>query len=221
MLRLAIECSGRAASLALATESGKEQSSHFAADAHARELLPRLHELLQASGHKVGELAELIVGAGPGSYTGLRVAMATALGLARAVGAKIFSLPSYEAAAWRALAPTEAAVVASDARGGQLYYARYLRQQSDLRPLEPLCLLPRAALREHLHAGERPLLDASLASDLGLAADGWRDLNNAAAPSAQALLELAEARRQLGRLEPTPTLEPLYLRPFAASIRKR
>ena len=62
--------------------------------------------LLDELGVAPDAVARVLVGTGPGSYTGLRVGVATALGLARGTGAHLFGLPSLEARAWGALAPS-------------------------------------------------------------------------------------------------------------------
>jgi tRNA threonylcarbamoyl adenosine modification protein YeaZ len=72
---------------------------------HAEELLARIDTVLAGAGSRrprPGVLAGIIVGTGPGGYTGLRVGLATARGLARAAGAPIVGIPtgaSLEAAA--------------------------------------------------------------------------------------------------------------------------
>ena len=61
--------------------------------AHARELMPRVDEVLRRAGLEAGELDAIAVGTGPGSFTGLRVGIATARGL----GAAAVRLPLIDA----------------------------------------------------------------------------------------------------------------------------
>lgn len=60
--------------------SGAEEASR------SEELLPRIAEMLDQTGVKSSDLSRIAVSNGPGSYTGLRIGLATAMGLARALG---------------------------------------------------------------------------------------------------------------------------------------
>lgn len=67
--------------------------------AHARELMPRVDEVLRRAGLEAGELDAIAVGTGPGSFTGLRVGIATARGLGAATGAGLIPVSSLDALA--------------------------------------------------------------------------------------------------------------------------
>jgi len=56
---------------------------------HSEKLLPGIERLIRSTGIQGGEIAGIAVSAGPGSYTGLRIGMATALGLARGWGSGV------------------------------------------------------------------------------------------------------------------------------------
>ncbi|MDA8236681.1 MAG: tRNA (adenosine(37)-N6)-threonylcarbamoyltransferase complex dimerization subunit type 1 TsaB [Chloroflexi bacterium] len=104
---LAIDTATARATLAL----GRTDGSLVAADAwdaghrHAEELLARIARLLAGAGvgrPGSGSLAGVVVGTGPGGFTGLRVGIATARGIARSAGAPLVGVPtaaSLEAAA--------------------------------------------------------------------------------------------------------------------------
>lgn len=97
---------------------------------HASLLLPTLQELLAEHGLTVSDLSAVGIGTGPGSYTGLRVGLASAQGLADGLGVPLGGTPSLEAAAWRQLQPGQEAWLAWDARRGNVYAARYLRSEN-------------------------------------------------------------------------------------------
>ena len=93
-------------------------------------LAPALAELLAARGLTAAGLAGVVVGLGPGSYTGARAAIALARGLVFASGAPLAGVPSVAAAARAELAARpqlERVVVLVDARRGERYRADYAR----------------------------------------------------------------------------------------------
>src|SRR5688572_13321424 len=117
---VALETSARAASVAV-RHAGEVRAARLAPErSHASDLFPRLAELFEALGAAPGAIESVFVGTGPGSYTGLRVGIATALGLARGSGAKLVGVPSGETLAYERLAPGREAAWLLDARSGEL-----------------------------------------------------------------------------------------------------
>ena len=96
---IALESASSDPSLALAARDG----SAFATDAwegegrQASELLPHLLVLLARAGRELGEASAIAVGIGPGSFTGLRVSMSLAKGLALALEVPLVGVPSLDA----------------------------------------------------------------------------------------------------------------------------
>lgn len=81
-----------------------------AAHRQSAELLPRLLAMLDASGHSLHDATAVGVGLGPGSFTGLRVAVALAKGLAFGLGLPLYGVPSLKA--WLVADPDALAAVA-------------------------------------------------------------------------------------------------------------
>jgi tRNA threonylcarbamoyladenosine biosynthesis protein TsaB len=77
--------------------------------AHSADLIPSIGGVLGEAGVGLSELSGLLVGAGPGSFTGVRVAAATVKGLAHALGIPLWAVSSLEAGA--AAADTSAAAL--------------------------------------------------------------------------------------------------------------
>lgn len=192
-----------------------------ASRAHAADLLPALDALLRELGATPRELRTVVVGTGPGSYTGLRVGAATALGLARGAGAVLVEVPSTEALVQAACAPGEEAAVLIDARAGEFYFARYRRVAAGVEALEAPCVLPLDGVRPRLAGCRRLFADADTLRAAALGELGDIEVDLDARPSAASALELGLARlaREGAPLE--PRVEPLYLRAFAASSRRR
>ncbi len=221
MTSVAIECSTDTGSVAARSRSGALLDASFDARLHAFALLDELARLLATLGESPASIARLFVGTGPGSYTGLRVAIATVLGLARGSGAPVYALSSYEALAWRELAPGAEATIRADARAGKLYHARYRRTSGDVEVLQAPMLIERGARSGPREAPERIFTENALARELGTDERLASTLDGEARPRAGALLELGEARLARGTLAPAELVEPLYLRSFEALERRR
>ena len=85
------------------------------------ELLPATHRLLESAGIAPADLAVVAVGRGPGSFTGVRIAVATAKGLAHGLGVPLAGLGTLDAVAWRFKDTTGLVGVVGDAMRGEVY----------------------------------------------------------------------------------------------------
>ena len=114
---------------------------------HAARFVPELEALLAEAGVTRDRLAAITVGVGPGSYTGLRVGIAAARGLATGLGLPLGGVDSLALIAWGALAPGETGLAVRDARRGNVYAGLYRRDGDDLVTLAPPAKRPRDAVR--------------------------------------------------------------------------
>ena len=187
--------------------------------AHASDLLPRIDALRRELGAQADELHAIVVGTGPGSFTGLRVGIATALGLARATGAALLGIPSFEALALAELRDGEEGTVLRNARAGRVYHARYRREGEEVRELEAPAALTLAELAGRL-AGAGPILaDEGLPEvlepeALGIGPQVLGRLRLGAQPEAGALLRLGWPRLARGAAGSPADVQPLYLFAF-------
>jgi tRNA threonylcarbamoyladenosine biosynthesis protein TsaB len=135
---------------------------------HAPRLMVAVDDLLAAAGVALGDLAGIGVSIGPGSFTGLRVGVATAQGLCRGADVPGFPVPTLEAVAWAlpaALAPPGAVLaVAMRARRGEVYGAAFRPAGGTLEPLLAPVAVPTGDLAADLAALEVPLLLAGTAA---------------------------------------------------------
>lgn len=92
---------------------------------HAETLLPRIEAQLRAASLGLRDLDLIAAGIGPGSFTGLRVGLSTAKGLALAAGIPLRGVPSLHALARGALCHADRALVAIDAGRGELFGAAF------------------------------------------------------------------------------------------------
>jgi tRNA threonylcarbamoyladenosine biosynthesis protein TsaB len=107
---------------------------------HSRELLPTVEKLMQEAGVGWGDVEAIAVGTGPGTFTGLRIGVATARALATAAQLPVHPVSSLAALAEAIDAPTKLPLI--DARRGELFGALY--EDGDL-TVEPFAARP-----EHL-----------------------------------------------------------------------
>lgn len=109
---LAIECSNSQASLCLYVDGVFACHSKWCADRnHDPYLFPALQEAMEKL--KAKQLDFILVGAGPGSYGGVRVALAAAIGIGTVRNARVVSISS-----WEQLANAETCIVSDAKRGG-------------------------------------------------------------------------------------------------------
>jgi tRNA threonylcarbamoyl adenosine modification protein YeaZ len=96
---LAIDTSGTRALVALGTdEDGLIDERRWEAGyRHGEELLTKLDELLTSNGVALADLCGIVVGTGPGAFTGMRVGIATAKALARGLGVPIAGVATSQA----------------------------------------------------------------------------------------------------------------------------
>jgi tRNA threonylcarbamoyladenosine biosynthesis protein TsaB len=76
------------------------QADHDAEGKHAKHLVPTIDRLLRTCGLSLADLNGLVVSIGPGSFTGLRVGLATMMGFRLITGLPLAAVPTLEAMAW-------------------------------------------------------------------------------------------------------------------------
>ena len=123
---LAVETAAERGGVALA-EGEKllgERVIGVATQQHASELLPALHGLLEELGWELARVDLIALSIGPGSFTGLRIGLATALGLCFGTSRRIVPVPTLSALSLQA-GDVDSIVPMLDARKGQVYTGLY------------------------------------------------------------------------------------------------
>lgn len=92
---------------------------------HAGELLPIIDSLFSRSGIEKSEITLIASGIGPGSFTGIRIGIATAKGLSMALGCPLAGISTLDALAFGALPSRLPILPIIDARKGEVYCALY------------------------------------------------------------------------------------------------
>ena len=179
---------------------------------HAEALMPMVADVMEEARLPFAKIDRIAATTGPGSFTGVRIAIAAARGLALVTHAKLFGTDSLSVMAKVARASGALGsgpfAVAVDARRGMLYYGTY--DETGRRREGPLLIAPAAAATllpydVHLAVGSGAALLAEAAEARGQFAEAKiAELQ----PSAASLAEIA-----LESGATVAALRPLYLRP--------
>ncbi|MDO5352435.1 MAG: tRNA (adenosine(37)-N6)-threonylcarbamoyltransferase complex dimerization subunit type 1 TsaB [Succinatimonas sp.] len=126
---VAIDTSTENCSVAVLSKNGIKVKSQITPQHHAELVLEIINELLEQSCLELKDLDGIIMGSGPGSFTGVRIAASTAQGLALGLDLNVCQVSSLSALAAQALdgVDEDYAVAAIDARMGEVYIAIYKR----------------------------------------------------------------------------------------------
>lgn len=134
---LAIETSAKAASVCLCEDEFLiAQSYQNSGLTHSQTILPMCESMLSSCGVDKKDVDLIACAAGPGSFTGLRIGLATAKGLAWSLEKPCCGVSTLEAMAWQAAHVSGEIICAMDARRNQVYNARF---RSDGSRLERIC----------------------------------------------------------------------------------
>ena len=205
---MALHCDGRTSEQFVAAERD-----------HTRRLLPMVDAVLAEAGVSLTQLDAFAVSRGPGSFTGLRIAISCTQGLAFAVDRPVIpvsSLAALAAGSRRAHPQWQSAIIAAalDARMQQVYWGVY-SAEAPHDSLLPEAVQDPAAVVRALDAGDLP-------APLYGAGPGWHYDGFASAPLAEIDLEAAIHARDIadlavplwqnGAAVSAEALEPLYLR---------
>ncbi len=174
MIVLALTTSTPIASVAL-TDGDRvlAEIAHGDPRGHAERLFDLVDRVLVASGRARADIGLVACDVGPGSFTGVRIAVASAKGIAEGLGVPLCGVVSLDAMAAqaRAASPSHALVAAAiDAKKDELYVAVY---EGD-RVLSPPSHVPRSEAAERVLAvtGGRPFVSIADAADLAAFAPG-------------------------------------------------
>ena len=220
---LALETSAKAVSAAV-SENGKILCSGYQDTGltHSRTLMPIVEHILKNTGLTVADMDAIAVAAGPGSFTGIRIGVAAAKGLAFAADKPAVGVSTLAAMARNVAFCDGLVVCAMDARRQQVYNALFQAKDGQLTRLTPdraISLEELAAeLANDLHpktvVGDGARLCFAHLTEVGIScrlAPAHLVMQNAMSVALE-----AEAMAAEGNLVSAQALEPVYLRPAQA-----
>jgi tRNA threonylcarbamoyladenosine biosynthesis protein TsaB len=223
---LGLDTSNQIASLAVVEHGRVAGSIARSASSHGAELPLAVDDLLSTAGFKLGDLDAIAVGIGPGSYTGLRIGISYAKGLAMATGCAILGVPGFDAMATAALEGDNIdglVAVVVDARKNEVYAALYRVVADGLEKLTEELVVTLDYLASRItedvtfigdaKAKEAAALVSKQGSRVSVSETGSLDLRGVAVAA------IAAARFARGEMDRMASLEPLYIRTPEATFK--
>ncbi len=214
---LALDTSTRRGSLALLEGRGViAEMRTCSLETHSARLLRSLSFLLSSAGWSLSEVNLVAAGIGPGSFTGIRIGLATALGLAQSLSVPFVGISGMDALARVALLPQGRLGVVTDAQRKQVYYAEYLAHGGKIKRTRGPALWYPTELRHRVRLRGLWLIGDGIERFFeGHSAlrSTWPRLVETDLFTACAIGRLAVERRRHWKVGEYITAEPLYIRP--------
>jgi tRNA threonylcarbamoyladenosine biosynthesis protein TsaB len=216
MILLALETSTEACSVALWIDGEVRERFAVAPRQHAELALPWAEQLLADAGIARSRLDGVALGRGPGAFTGVRLGVALAQGIALALEVPVVAVSTLQVLAAQVTPGAADRVLAAiDARMGEVYLGAFARGRDGLQPVEAeavgkpdLIALPEGSGWAAVGTGFAAV-DGALAQRLGARA---ATLDASALPHAADLARIAAPLFARGEALPPERVEPAYLR---------
>jgi tRNA threonylcarbamoyl adenosine modification protein YeaZ len=202
---LAFDTATAATTVALASPDKVRELTRVDGTRHAEHLTPMIAQLFADADLAPRDLAGIVVGVGPGPFTGLRVGIATAIAMSHTLGIPLAGLSTLDVLAYQAGGPV---TVATRARRVEVFWADYDEQGS--RIAGPLALTDEIAAER---MGARCAGDAAR----GLLASDDAQAIEVEFPSAASMISLLRERFSLGETWPLGDVGPQITLEDAAS----
>jgi tRNA threonylcarbamoyl adenosine modification protein YeaZ len=211
MVCLAIDTSSALTSVAIDCGDGRVlQKELYAEDSHSQSLRALVNQLIIESGlSKLSDVSELMVGLGPGSFTGLRISLSYLKGVSWSLQIPLVGMSSFLAVA-KAQTASSIAVI-SDARRDEYFFASYKQIEADIVEAKGLSILSRENLIAEIHESkpERVInLSRMAEADLPFTKDAANNI-------ALGLLK-NKPKFDAWNLTALNAIQPIYLREVAA-----
>lgn len=213
---LALDTATEACSVALLHNDTISELNEISPRTHTQRILPMVDELLNQANIKINQVDFLAFGRGPGSFTGVRVGVSVAQGLAMGADLPVVAVSNLKAMAEEAFQKLGAKKVIAliDARMNEVYFAQFEREENEWKEV----------VAEQVCSPEKAINQFQLEQDIVVVGTGWAaylqfseqnlplivtDIN---LPSAQYMLEIAKKEIQKGNTITAFQIEPVYLR---------
>lgn len=221
---LALDASTEACSVAVEVNGKTFSRYELCPQSHSLRLLPMIDEVLKEAGVKLADLDGLIFGQGPGSFTGVRIGVGVAQGLAFSADLPVVGVSSLQAMAQQAYNEhgKTHVIAAIDARMAEVYNGYFVLDEDNIMQTQKAeAVTPPEQLAEHLS----PLINEPFFA-VGTGWDAYPEklgesllalkANKASPeilfPTAEAMLSLGKAQLEQGQGVSAEFAQPVYVR---------
>jgi len=192
---------------------------------HSKRLMPMIDEVLRESGHSVRSLQAVVVSAGPGSFTGLRIGMAAAKGLAYALSVPLLGVSTLAALSLNCVPNPNLLCPVLDARMSEYYTALYRWENHRLTAVVQDSVMSKESFYEMLGSidsktvliGPRPMLATMGLNDLPPGTIDYAPFHQCY-PRGVSVATIGLRQLEDGAESALYTLQPKYLRRSQAEI---
>ncbi|WP_279018748.1 MULTISPECIES: tRNA (adenosine(37)-N6)-threonylcarbamoyltransferase complex dimerization subunit type 1 TsaB [Megasphaera] len=222
---LAIETSSLVSSVALLHEDTlRAELTIQARLTHSEQLMPHIADMLDKASVKKSQIDGVAVAVGPGSFTGLRIGLATAKGLSFAWNVPIVGVTTPVSLAWNFVGVSDRICTLIDAQKGNVYAGVYRWDRTTLTTEKEIYIAPRTEVLDTLEQEGQPVVfcgDGSLKGRKDI--EGRSPLFRMAPPTmviprAGSVALAANVRFATGDYDDCMTLTPSYLRRSEAEV---
>lgn len=219
MLVLGIETATQVVGVAIGRPDGIIASFHSTRERrHAETLTPAIEFVCRQAQVDINKIDVVAVDVGPGSFTGLRVGLATAKAIAYALRIPMVGLCSLDLIAYRARIADRVILSMIDARRGELYYAMYRRMSDEIQRIAEPRLASISQVTDQIrNLGEACIVVGDGAQrynqflrEVGMVEVGYKGFQF---PDAESLVEIGAGKAARAEVVPESEIQPLYLRP--------
>lgn len=211
---LAIDTSTEACSVALLFKNEITHDFTLSQRDHTQQILPMVDHVLANSACSLSQVDAIAFGQGPGSFTGVRIGIGVAQGLALGVSKPMIGVSTLMTLAQGAYRTQQATKVISaiDARMGEVYLGQYCYQDSEWQPVIAECVVAPS------DAFKKVMIDNGAYSFAGTGWQTYPDLlpniksSGIFLPHAQDLVAIASQKWLKGDVTAVEHVEPTYLR---------
>jgi tRNA threonylcarbamoyladenosine biosynthesis protein TsaB len=188
---------------------------------HQENLAPTILEVLEKAGKTADQLGAIAAAKGPGSFSGIRVGLAMAKGMAMGLNKPLVGVSSLECLAWQGLESGQTGISFIDARRDEVYYAVYTRTDIGIGEIMAPDIVSRKNVPELV--ASLPQISAALGDTI------IEDLHSAnllpvsikahtLTPSPRACGKAALVKWNTDPIDELHTLTPLYIRKSDAEV---